>query len=267
MTVPDLSGLIASRICHDLISPVGAISNGLELLEMAPGGGGEETLEFDSDGDGDFDDTLLTGTSANAFGPGFCNGRAAGATPGQGCGDDNDGTTWSLHAGYDRQFGNIVVGGVLEGGKTDVQDYVTGFSTTPASYTFERDIDWNAAARLRAGYSLGSTLIYGTGGVAYAKVDNSFSTTNTANTFTENGDAKEDMWGYTVGGGVDQKIDDNFSIGLLYKYTNYGESDYRVNAGGPVVNPFTTGGAGSTDIQRSDDFDLHTVQVTTSYRF
>jgi histidine phosphotransferase ChpT len=38
----DLSGLIASRICHDLISPVGAISNGLELLEMAPGGSGEE---------------------------------------------------------------------------------------------------------------------------------------------------------------------------------------------------------------------------------
>lgn len=42
MTGAELSGLIASRICHDLISPVGAISNGLELLEMAPGGGSEE---------------------------------------------------------------------------------------------------------------------------------------------------------------------------------------------------------------------------------
>lgn len=42
MTGADLSGLIASRICHDLISPVGAISNGLELLEMAPGGSSEE---------------------------------------------------------------------------------------------------------------------------------------------------------------------------------------------------------------------------------
>ena len=37
-----LSGLIASRICHDLISPVGAIGNGLELPEMAPGNGLEE---------------------------------------------------------------------------------------------------------------------------------------------------------------------------------------------------------------------------------
>ena len=30
----DLAALIASRICHDLISPIGAISNGVELLAM-----------------------------------------------------------------------------------------------------------------------------------------------------------------------------------------------------------------------------------------
>ncbi|MFG6563520.1 histidine phosphotransferase family protein [Sulfitobacter sp. 1A13421] len=31
----DLPALIGSRICHDLISPIGAINNGLELLQMA----------------------------------------------------------------------------------------------------------------------------------------------------------------------------------------------------------------------------------------
>jgi histidine phosphotransferase ChpT len=30
----DLAALIGSRICHDLISPIGAISNGVELLAM-----------------------------------------------------------------------------------------------------------------------------------------------------------------------------------------------------------------------------------------
>lgn len=30
-----LSALVGSRICHDLISPLGAISNGIELLEMS----------------------------------------------------------------------------------------------------------------------------------------------------------------------------------------------------------------------------------------
>lgn len=31
----DVSSLLASRICHDLISPIGAISNGMELLVMS----------------------------------------------------------------------------------------------------------------------------------------------------------------------------------------------------------------------------------------
>lgn len=31
----DLAALICSRICHDIISPIGAIANGLELLEMS----------------------------------------------------------------------------------------------------------------------------------------------------------------------------------------------------------------------------------------
>ncbi|MEP3017383.1 MAG: histidine phosphotransferase, partial [Tateyamaria sp.] len=31
----NLGALIGSRICHDLISPIGAINNGLELLGMS----------------------------------------------------------------------------------------------------------------------------------------------------------------------------------------------------------------------------------------
>ena len=38
----NLASLIGSRICHDLISPIGAISNGLELLELTGGVRGPE---------------------------------------------------------------------------------------------------------------------------------------------------------------------------------------------------------------------------------
>lgn len=31
---PDLAALVGSRLCHDLVSPLGAIGNGLELLQM-----------------------------------------------------------------------------------------------------------------------------------------------------------------------------------------------------------------------------------------
>ncbi|MDW4496545.1 histidine phosphotransferase family protein [Sulfitobacter sp. D35] len=37
-----LAALIGSRICHDLISPIGAINNGLELLGMSGGTPGPE---------------------------------------------------------------------------------------------------------------------------------------------------------------------------------------------------------------------------------
>jgi histidine phosphotransferase ChpT len=37
----DLCALVGSRLCHDLVSPVGAIGNGVELLAMAPAGAGE----------------------------------------------------------------------------------------------------------------------------------------------------------------------------------------------------------------------------------
>lgn len=39
----DLAALLCSRVCHDLISPVGAIANGLEVLEEASD---EETKTF-----------------------------------------------------------------------------------------------------------------------------------------------------------------------------------------------------------------------------
>lgn len=37
-----VASLVASRICHDLISPVGAIGNGVELLGLSGGGTGPE---------------------------------------------------------------------------------------------------------------------------------------------------------------------------------------------------------------------------------
>lgn len=44
----NLAALVGSRICHDLISPVGAINNGLELLGMSGSMAGPE-LELISD--------------------------------------------------------------------------------------------------------------------------------------------------------------------------------------------------------------------------
>ncbi|WP_299355711.1 histidine phosphotransferase family protein [uncultured Shimia sp.] len=44
----DFSALVGSRICHDLISPVGAIGNGIELIGMSGATGPELELISDS---------------------------------------------------------------------------------------------------------------------------------------------------------------------------------------------------------------------------
>jgi len=53
MTIPytthNIAALTASRICHDLISPIGAVANGLELIQLAGSADGPEmTLVRDS---------------------------------------------------------------------------------------------------------------------------------------------------------------------------------------------------------------------------
>jgi histidine phosphotransferase ChpT len=45
-TPPSLTELITSRLCHDLISPVGAIGNGVELLRALGPAAGEEDIDL-----------------------------------------------------------------------------------------------------------------------------------------------------------------------------------------------------------------------------
>ncbi|WP_309083302.1 histidine phosphotransferase ChpT [Chelativorans sp.] len=44
ISAPDLAALLCSRVCHDIISPVGAINNGLELLDE--GGADEDAMQL-----------------------------------------------------------------------------------------------------------------------------------------------------------------------------------------------------------------------------
>jgi histidine phosphotransferase ChpT len=44
LSATDLAALLCSRVCHDIISPVGAISNGLELLDE--GGADEDAMNL-----------------------------------------------------------------------------------------------------------------------------------------------------------------------------------------------------------------------------
>ncbi|MBL8582667.1 MAG: histidine phosphotransferase [Rhizobiaceae bacterium] len=44
ISAPDLAALLCSRVCHDVISPVGALNNGIELLDE--GGADEDAMNL-----------------------------------------------------------------------------------------------------------------------------------------------------------------------------------------------------------------------------
>lgn len=230
-------------------------------------GDSDEIIIFDRGSDGSFGETVTTATGANAFSPGFCGGEAT-SPQNTNCIPDSDGVSFAARAGYDYQMGTVVLGVVGEVGTADVTDVVSAFSTTPAFYYMERSIDYTAALRLRAGYTVTqSTLLYATGGIAYAKLDQSFETSNTANTFTVIPD--DNAFGFQLGAGLEQKIGSSFSLGIEYLYTGYNDDETLIRVGqgtAPATNPFVL--AGGVDFKRANDsFNLQSVKVVASYRF
>ncbi|WP_375269331.1 outer membrane protein [Phenylobacterium sp.] len=228
----------------------------------------DETIAFDTDLDGTYGDTVRTGSGADAFSPGFCDGGTYSPTPGAGCDEEEGGFEFGARAGYDWQFGNVVAGVVGEATRVDVQDNVTAFSTTPAAYTMTRELKGLLAARARVGYAMGDTLPYVTGGYAYGDVDHGFHTTNTANTFTMS-EEDDGAHGWQAGAGVERKVTDDLSLGLEYLYTRLDDEGPTVRAaGGPAGGPFTAVSASGTDLQRTqDEFNVHSVRMSATYRF
>ena len=224
---------------------------------------------FDKNLDGTFGDTVTTAAGANAFSTGFCNGEATNVRAPTACESDSDGLDYAVHAGADYQFGSIVVGGLVEYGRSKGENSVTAFSTTPATYYLSREMRGTLGARARVGVDIQGTMPYLTAGVVRAKIRNEFSTSNTANAFAvENATNKQN--GYRVGGGFETKVGP-IALGALYLFTNVKDDDFRVNVTrgtAPATNPFVLTNASGTQFRRSDDrFKTHSASLTASYRF
>ena len=229
-----------------------------------------ETIEFDTNLNGTFGDTVNTSAGVNAFSPGFCGGAATTNAPAGGCRKDRDRVEFGAHVGFDYQMqGGLVVGLVGDYTRSRLSDSVSAFSTTPASYTMTRRLRDVFSLRARAGAAAGSNLFYGTGGVVRGSLRNSFSTTNTLNSFTGNGNEKG--WGYAVGGGAERRFGTNFSIGVEYLYRSIKADDYVVRAGpgtAGLTNAFRIVNANGTDFSRSGDrFTSHGVNLIGNFRF
>jgi outer membrane immunogenic protein len=158
--------------------------------------------------------------------------------------------------GYNWQWGNVVFG--VEG---DVfyADYGNRLSlTTPfgAGFVSARADGFAANVTGRLGYAFGRTLVYAKGGWAYLDSVR-FSTggfgLGTASITT-------DMDGWTVGGGVEHAIMDNVTLGVEYRYTQYGRK--TINFGTiPVA------GAAAIPVPVRVELDSHAVVGKLNWKF
>ncbi|SFH37981.1 Opacity protein [Palleronia marisminoris] len=162
-------------------------------------------LSIDADGDGDFgddDDDDLVAAFSDVFGD-----------------IDADGAIGGVFAGYQHDFGNFVLGAELDLNATGISgddQIITGPDTDgdglDEEYNIEGlDIDQVHRLKLRAGYDLGNTLVYGTVGAAYAKAE-----------FNEE---EFEGVGGVIGAGVDYKVTDNVVVGAEVLYHRFDDFD------------------------------------------
>lgn len=239
----------------------------------------DETVLFDNNLDGDFNDTVRNsaGTDVFASGPtpgGFCGGSPNSNNFNAGCEDDEYDGEGGLRAGYDFQSGPFVYGLVAEVGLSSASDSVTAFSTTPAQYSFRRDLEEYAALRARFGYAVGRFLPYVTAGGVYATIENRFATSNAVNSFTRVTN-EDEHGGFQVGGGLETHVTENLRLGVEYLYTSIeDDSDLTTRVAALSVpptapnNPFLIRDARGTDFRRRDsDFDMHSFRLTATVSF
>jgi len=123
----------------------------------------------------------------------------------EGAAFDDNGTTYGVHAGYDYDFGNFVVGGELE---------LSGFDVSDGGI----DVDSVARAKLRAGYDAGAFLPYLAAGAAQLNTGGALDADDT---------------GTFYGAGVDYMLSDSIRVGgeiLRHDFDDYNGAGLNLDA-------------------------------------
>jgi outer membrane immunogenic protein len=120
-----------------------------------------------------------------------------------------------------------------------------GFTLGGLDGSYKSQIDWFGTVRGRIGYAMDRTLIYATGGFAYANVEDTLR--------IGDGRAKNDetLTGWVVGGGIEHKFTPNWSIKAEYQYINLDNDGVTLGS-----NRYGDG-----------DLEFHTARVGLNYHF
>ena len=167
-------------------------------------------------------------------------GFYVGAHGGYGSGETKSGVSWDvegafggLQAGYNYQHGAAVFGIEADIALTDLNGSVSSVATassatlsSTARLTLTSEVEWLGTVRPRIGYAFDQTLVYATGGLAFADfslgADLAVTTTvlsgGSSTTSRAATSVSDTVYGWTVGGGIEHAFMPNVSAKLEYSY-------------------------------------------------
>jgi len=173
--------------------------------------------------------------------------------------DNLNGVIGGAHAGYNLQINQWVLGfeGSVDGTSVNTtRNFLfinpVGFGGVANVNTFS---DVQGSIRLRAGIAFDRVLLYATGGAAFAGITNDYRTALPV--FLTESDSRTRS-GWTVGGGIQYAVTNNWSIRAEYRYSDFGHFiDYPFAV---LFGPFSL-------FSVQHHLTQHQVQFGISYKF
>jgi outer membrane immunogenic protein len=168
------------------------------------------------------------------------------------------GPTWLLGVEADIQAADIKGSTLLNGPFTF---FGGGLALPAAQFTASEKLDWLGTVRGRVGATIGSALLYATGGLAYGHAQLSTNLLVPPGPIMFPASASTTKVGWTVGAGVEWGFAGNWSAKLEGLYYDLGTT--TLAAGPSLSNPGVDG------YVRGKDFELHGAigRVGLNYRF
>jgi outer membrane immunogenic protein len=184
------------------------------------------------------------------------------ASSGQGTIHPNGGTG-GIQAGYNWQAGNFVYGAEVDFDALSLsasRSITTQYISAPGFFfTINQSVktDWLFTARPRVGWAANNWLFYVTGGLAVTELKYNNVFTDTFAPAFENGSVSKTKAGWTVGGGIEYGLTQNWSIKAEYLYLDFGHVS-------STAHVFPTLGA---SLANSADLKVSLVRAGINYRF
>lgn len=165
--------------------------------------------------------------------------------------DDDTAFTAGGYAGYSWQAGPFIVGietdlNILTGSPTSVEN-LNGPGGLTETTTLNSEIDWFGTLRARAGFAVNeSFLLFGTGGLAYARVDHTLSDncvacgTSLFNLGPFSQSDEDTKLGWTVGGGGEYRYGSRWSLRAEALFVDLGSETHTYVVTSPVGTAVAT---------------------------